>query len=70
VVQLWRVEREDGAVLLFGQDQEFQRQLPVGKYKVEARLQRDGDDPPVSARGTLSVTARNTVIQPRLLVQK
>jgi hypothetical protein len=70
VVQHWRVEREDGAVLLFGQDQEFKRQLPVGKYKVEARLKPDGDDPPVSARGTLSLTTRDAVIQPRLLVRK
>jgi len=69
-VQHWRVEREDGAVLLFGQDQEFKRQLPVGKYKVEAKLKPEGDNPPVSARGTLSVTAREAVIQPRLLVRK
>ncbi len=69
-VQHWRVEREDGAVLLFGQDLEFKRQLPVGKYKVEAKLKPEGDNPPVSARGTLSVTAREAVIQPRLLVRK
>ena len=69
-VQHWRVEREDGAVLLFGQDQEFNRQLPIGRYKVEARLKPEGENPPISARGMLSVTAREAVIQPRLLVKK
>ena len=69
-VQHWRVEREDGAVLLFGQDKEFKRQLPAGKYKVEAKLKGEGDNLPLSVRGTLSVTAREAVIQPRLLVKK
>jgi hypothetical protein len=69
-VQNWRVEREDGAILLFGQDQEFKRQLPVGKYKVEARLKGDGDSPPLAARGTLLVTAREATIQQKLLVKK
>jgi hypothetical protein len=69
-VQSWRVEREDGAVLFFGQEQAFKRQLPVGKYKVEAKVRADGDNPPLSARGTLSVTTREAVIQQRLLVKK
>ena len=69
-VQSWRVEREDGAVLLFGQDQQFKRPLPVGKYKVEAKLKAERDDSPLSVRGTLSVTLREATIQPRLLVKK
>jgi hypothetical protein len=69
-VQHWRVEREDGAVLLFGQDQQFKRPLPVGKYKVEAKLKAEGDNPPLSVRGTLSVTLQDATIQPRLLVKK
>ena len=69
-VQQWRVEREDGAILLFGQDQEFKRELPAGKYRVEARLKVEGDDPPLSVRGTLSVTAREAVVQPRFLVKR
>jgi hypothetical protein len=69
-VQSWRVEREDGAVLLFGQDQTFKRQLPVGRYKVEAKLRAEGDNPPLAARGTLSVTAQEATIQQRLLVKK
>jgi hypothetical protein len=70
LVQNWRVEREDGAVLLFGQDQQFKRPLPAGKYKVEAKLKAEGDDPPLSVRGTLSVTLRDATIQPRLLVKR
>jgi hypothetical protein len=69
-VQNWRVERDDSAVLLFGQDQQFKRPLPVGKYKVEAKLKAEGDDSPLSVRGTLSVTLRDATIQPRLLVKK
>jgi hypothetical protein len=69
-VQNWRVEREDGAILLFGQEQEFKRQLPVGKYKVEARLKGEGDNPPLAARGTLSVTTHEAIIQQKLLVKK
>jgi len=69
-VQSWRVEREDGAVLLFGQEQAFKRQLPVGKYKVEAKVRAEGDNPLLSARGTLLVTTREAVIQQRLLAKK
>ena len=69
-VQQWRVEREDAAILLFGQDQEFKRELPVGTYRVEAKLKPEGDNPPFSVRGTLSVTTHDAVIQPRLLVKK
>jgi hypothetical protein len=69
-VQQWRVEREDGAILLFGQDQDFKRELPAGNYKVEARLKVGGDNPPLSVRGTLSVTTRGAVVQPRLLVTR
>jgi len=70
LVQNWRVERDDGAVLLFGQDQQFKRPLPVGKYKVEAKLKAEGDDSPLSVRGTLSVTLHDATIKPRLLVKK
>jgi hypothetical protein len=63
-VQTWRVEREDGGVLLFGQEQEFKRPLPVGNYKVEAKLKAEGGDPPLTVRGTLSVTLHEATIQP------
>lgn len=69
-VQNWRVERDDGAILIFGQDQEFKRQLPVGNYKVEARLKGEGNNPPLAARGTLSVTPHEATIQPKLVGKK
>ena len=69
-VQHWRVEREDGAVLLAGQDQLFKRPLPVGKYKVEAKLKAEGDNAPLSVRCTLLVTLNDATVQPRLLVKK
>ena len=69
-VQTWRVEREDGAILLFGQEQQFKRPLPIGNYKVDAKLKAEGDDPPLAVHGTLSVTLHEATIQPRLLVKK
>ena len=69
-VQRWRVESEDGTMLFSGQDPDFKRQLPTGKYRVEARLQSPPGNPPVSARATLSLTAQEAAIQPRLVVQR
>jgi hypothetical protein len=37
---------------------------------VEAKLKPEGDNPPLLARGTLSVTAQEVTIQPKLLVKK
>ncbi len=62
-VQQWRVEREDGTFLCFGQDQEFKRDLPIGKYKVEVRAQREKDGPELAALGTLAVSARDLVLR-------
>jgi len=69
-VQNWRLEREDAAILLFGQEQEFKRQLPFGEYKVEARLKAEGDSSPLSVRGTLSVTASGATIQQRSPIRR
>jgi len=69
-VQSWRIEREDGAVFIFGQEQEFVRQLPVGKYTVEARLRAEQQGQLLIVRGTLSVTASDALIQQRLLAKK
>jgi hypothetical protein len=54
-VKRWRVERDDGSILVFGQDAEFRRDLPVGKYKVEVRAQQGGSGPLLAALGTLAV---------------
>jgi hypothetical protein len=66
-VQSWRIQGEDGAVFLFGQEKEFVRQLPVGTYTVEARLRMDKDSPLMIVRGTLVVTLQDAVVHQRLL---
>jgi surface protein len=62
----WRVEREDRAVLYFGQEQEFKRDLPTGRYKVEVRIPQDGADSILTARGILTVSARDVLIEHNL----
>ena len=62
-VHQWRVEREDGTILCFGQDSEFRRDLPVGKYKVEVKVQREANGPLLAARGALAVTSDDAMIR-------
>lgn len=62
-VQQWRVERDDGSMLLFGQDPEFKRALPQGTYKVTVRAQRDANGPFLAALGTLTVTQREVSVE-------
>jgi hypothetical protein len=69
-IQQWRVEREDGTILCFGQDREFKRDLPVGRYKVELKLQRDASGTTPVVRGTLSVSAEEATIQQRTLARR
>ncbi len=64
-VAQWRIESENGSILSFGTDQEFRKDLPVGNYKVEAKLQRDPDSPSFVLRGTLTVTIRDAMVQQR-----
>lgn len=64
-VQQWRIEREDGSILCFGQDTEFKRALPVGTYKVLVKAQRDARSPLMAVLGTLTVTSREVVIEQR-----
>ncbi len=61
-VQQWRVEREDGAILSFGQERQFKRSLSVGRYKVEVRAQRDENSPSMLARSRLTVSPSEAVI--------
>jgi hypothetical protein len=62
-VQQWRVEREDGSALFFGQEQEFKRALANGIYKVVVKAQRDGKGPLLAALGTLTISAQNIVLE-------
>ncbi len=69
-IQQWRVEREDGAILSFGQEQEFKRDLPIGRYKLELKVQHDGETPQIIARAILAVTAREATLQQRLTAKR
>jgi hypothetical protein len=51
-IQQWRIEREDGSILFFGQESHFQRMLPPGTYKVLVKAQHDAKGPLVAAVGT------------------
>lgn len=65
-VQKWRVEREDRAILCFGQDQEFKRELPAGRYKVEVKTRQAEDSDLLTVRGVLVLTPGEAVIQQNL----
>jgi hypothetical protein len=64
-VQQWKIEREDGSILCFGQDTEFKRMLPAGTYKVTVRAQRDAGSPLLAALGTLTVTPQEVSVEQR-----
>jgi len=52
----WRVERTDGSVLLFGQEAEFKRELPLGTYRIEVKTRVTDNSPYVRVRGVVEVT--------------
>jgi hypothetical protein len=62
-VQQWKVEREDGAFMTFGKEQTFKKELPIGSYKIEARLQWEADAPVLVLKGSLEVTANEVVVR-------
>jgi hypothetical protein len=62
-VQQWRIEREDGSFLCFGQDPQFKRALPAGTYKVSVKAQRDAKSPLLAVLGTLTVTPREVLLE-------
>ncbi len=64
LVQQWRIESDDGSILCFGQDRQFTRTLPLGKYKVQVRAQRDRNSPILAALGTLAVSPGEVTLQP------
>ena len=59
----WRVERTDGSVMLFGQDAEFKREVPMGTYRVEVKTRATANSPFVRVRGTVEVTDSDAVQQ-------
>jgi len=63
-VQQWRVESENGAILCTSQEREFRRELPVGRYRVEVKAQKDAKSRPLVAKTILSLTGADAVIQP------
>lgn len=63
LVRQWRVEKDDGSVLCFGQDQDFKRALPVGQYRVQVSAHRTETSPLLAALGTLAVTSREVSLQ-------
>ena len=69
-VQQWRVEWNDGAILCFAQDHEFNRELPIGTYKIEITARGATDNSLVFTRAVLSVTPDGAIIQPKLTASK
>jgi hypothetical protein len=64
-VQQWRIERQDGSILCFGQEPDFKRTLPQGTYKVVVKAQRDPKGPLLAALGTLTVSSREVLLEQR-----
>ncbi len=62
----WRVEREGGSILCFGQEPEFHRELPVGNYNVEVKVRHGTDGPMLAAHGVVQVTPTGAVMQQKL----
>jgi hypothetical protein len=69
-VQQWRVEKDDRSILVFGQEREFKRALPVGTYNVVVRAQRDAASSMTLARGTLTITPREVLLAQKPPVRK
>jgi hypothetical protein len=69
-IQQWRVESEDGSILCLGQDKEFKRELPVGRYKVEARFRHEANGPLSSVKGHLALSLQDAVMAQPLAAMK
>lgn len=59
-IQQWKIEREDGAFMSFGQEQVFKKELPIGSYKIEVRFHSASV---AVLRGSLVVTANEVVVR-------
>jgi len=63
-VRQWRVESEDGAILCYSPDQDFRRELPTGRYKIEVKAQKDANSSLLAARGIVDLSATKATILP------
>jgi hypothetical protein len=63
-VQQWRVESDDGAILCHSQDQDFRRELPVGRYRIEVKAQKDANSPLLASRGVVDLSAASATMLP------
>jgi hypothetical protein len=63
-VRQWRVESEDGAILCHSQDQDFRRELPTGRYRIEVKAQKDATAPLLAGRGVVDLSAANATVLP------
>jgi hypothetical protein len=68
-VEQWRIESQDSAILLFGQGQEFRRQLPIGRYKVEVKVRREVNGPVLAGNGVLDLSGSSATVLQKLLGQ-
>lgn len=66
-VQQWRIEREVGSFLCFGQEQEFQRPLPPGTYKVQVKARAADSSAIVTVKAKLVVSNSEVLIQQGML---
>ncbi len=69
-VRQWRVESENGAILCYSQEQHFRRELPMGKYRIEVKAQKNSNGTLVAARGLVDLTTANATVLPLASVVK
>jgi hypothetical protein len=63
-VRQWKVESEDGAILCYSQDQDFRRELPIGRYKIEVKVQKDANSGVLAGRSIVDLRVASAVMLP------
>jgi hypothetical protein len=66
----WRVEGESGAFLCFGQEPQFSRALPAGRYKVQVKTRAADSNATLTFKATLLVGANEVRIEPGALAKR
>lgn len=69
-VQQWRVESETGAFLSFGQEPEFSRALPPGRYKVQVKMRPRDSGSPLTFKATLFVSTDAVRVEQNALARR